>query len=65
MLQGEIAALYAVLRPAILRLLAGGTTLWDGEKAVTGGGTSDVGCHHIHGKAGLRRRARNGPGGQR
>lgn len=65
MLQGEIATLYAVLRPALLGLLAGRTALWDGEKAVTGGGMSSAGCHHVHGKAGLQRRARNGPGGQR
>lgn len=56
---------FSVLWPALLRLLAGRAALWDGEKAVTGGGASDAGCHHVHGKAGLRRRARNGPGGQR
>lgn len=56
---------FPVLRPALLGLLAGWMALWDGEKAVTGGGTNDAGCHHVHSKAGLRRRARNGPGGQR
>lgn len=32
--QGEIATLYAMLCPALLGLLAGRSTLWNGKKTV-------------------------------